>query len=277
MADTRRRLLLGAPLLAAALVAGAGWWSHRVVRRTLESKLQDDLQTVLNANVTALEIWLNTQTRLAGVLAGDPKIRELTLDLVRLGSNPQANPPGPGLQNPAVATELQKVLDARIQSSGYGAVLVLNTNLQILATSARARNRQGEQIEHEHAARVQEAFTEGRPVLITPFKAGFGRPSRRGGAAGTGPGMGRPGTPTPPEGSRYGPPDRPTNARPGGLSGRGDPPGRPDLNLMELVTPVLDEAGHAAAAIAFVLRPEEEFTRVLSVARPGESGETFAF
>ncbi|MBN8249410.1 MAG: serine/threonine protein kinase, partial [Verrucomicrobia bacterium] len=41
--------------------------------------------------------------------------------------------------------------------------------------------------------------------------------------------------------------------------------------------PVLDEAGHAAAAIAFVLRPEEEFTRVLSVARPGESGETFAF
>ncbi len=275
MISARKRLLLAIPLLAAALVAVAGWWSHRVLRRTLETKLSDELGTVLNANVAALEIWLSTQTRLAGVLAGDPQVRQLTLELAR------ARPRGDAWTRDSLATHpaptaLQEALDARIQTSGYGAVLVVTTNLQIVATSTRSRNRLADRIEHEHASRVEEVFTEGHPVLITPFKAGFGGRGGRGRPPGAGPTAGRPGL-GPPDGARGNTLGWPSSGPANGLTGRNGPPARRDLNLMELVTPVLDDSGHVVAAIAFVLRPEEEFTRVLSVARPGESGETFAF
>ncbi|MCW5558105.1 MAG: serine/threonine protein kinase [Verrucomicrobiae bacterium] len=276
MIVSRQRLLLGVPLLAALLVAAAGWWSHRLVRRTLEAKLSDELQTVLKANVAALEIWLNTQTRLAGVLAGDPAIRELTLETVQSPPPDTVSIRKPPSE-PSAAANLQKELDARIQSSGYGVALVLNTNLQIVAASSRGRNRLWERIEDEHAVRVEEAFTAGRPVLITPFKAGFGRRGRREFPPRPGMEPGRPPRGSAPEGFRESFPGRSPNGRPMDPPGRGGPPGGPDLNLMELVTPVLDDSGRVAAAIAFVLRPEEEFTRVLSVARPGESGETFAF
>jgi serine/threonine protein kinase len=46
---------------------------------------------------------------------------------------------------------------------------------------------------------------------------------------------------------------------------------------MQVIAPVRDSTGSILGALAFSLRPEEEFTGVLSVARPGHSGETFAF
>ncbi|KAB2654014.1 MAG: serine/threonine protein kinase, partial [Verrucomicrobia bacterium] len=46
---------------------------------------------------------------------------------------------------------------------------------------------------------------------------------------------------------------------------------------MEILAPVRDSSGRVIAAVGFILRPDEEFTKVLSVARPGDTGETFAF
>jgi serine/threonine protein kinase len=46
---------------------------------------------------------------------------------------------------------------------------------------------------------------------------------------------------------------------------------------MQVAAPVRDDSGAAQGALALVINPDAEFTRILSVARPGESGETFAF
>jgi hypothetical protein len=46
---------------------------------------------------------------------------------------------------------------------------------------------------------------------------------------------------------------------------------------MQILVPVRDAGGEIRGVLAVILRPEDEFTRVLSVARPGASGETFAF
>lgn len=135
--------------------------------------------------------------------------------------------------------------------------------------------------------RYQAVFASGKTVLITPFKAG--RPRGPGGSGGTGrrPGGGdfqgkpssegrpsperSPGDGPPPEGEgRFGPP-----RGPGGTNAFGGPRGQ--LNLMQVVTPVRNDAGTVVGALACVVRPEQEFTRVLSVARSGETGETFAF
>lgn len=272
----------------AILIASVGWASHRFVKRTLEADLRDEVITVLNANVAALDIWLDTQSRLAAVMAADPSVRDPILSLV---SQPPVTPSPmtnnrPGGRRFAPLTplqsEVQSGLDSRLRSAGYGAALVLGTNLQVMATSQRARNRLGETLDGEHAVRVQQALASGRPAFVMPFKAGFGRLGGRGRPPGeTG---GRPprlrdnGLSRPAEGPGI---TRDGETAPGPRPPREGTPGPrippTDLNLMEVIAPVLDSQGTAVAAMVFVLRPEEEFTRVLSIARPGVTGETFAF
>jgi len=58
-----------------------------------------------------------------------------------------------------------------------------------------------------------------------------------------------------------------------------DPAGeyRANLPTMFAAAPLKDPAGKPIAAFGVRIRPEEEFTRILMVARAGKSGETYAF
>ena len=66
-------------------------------------------------------------------------------------------------------------------------------------------------------------------------------------------------------GRRMGPP-------PPAIPGR-----RGDQTLMQVAAPVHDTNGTVRGALALVINPDTEFSRILSVARSGESGETYAF
>lgn len=285
MTLTRKRYLFGLPLLAAVLLVVIGNWSLRAVHGTIKAKLAADLKTTLDANVTALEIWVSNQERLAGLLANDPKIRLLALELLnasagreqdrsRLGALPQQ-------------AQFQRLLGEKVRAAGYGMAELVSTNLNIVGASGRMGPRLGAAVADTMTERYQAVFASGKTVLITPFKAGRprgpggpGGPSRRPGGAdfrGPPPDEGRfaperpPGDGPPPEGEgRFGPP-----RGPGGTNGFGGPRGQ--LNLMQVVAPVKNEEGVVVGALACVVRPEQEFTRVLSVARSGETGETFAF
>lgn len=285
MTLTRKRYLFGLPLLAAVLLVVIGNWSLRAVHGTIKAKLAADLKTTLDANVTALEIWVSNQERLAGLLANDPAIRSLALELLaasagreqdrsRLGALPQQ-------------AQFQRLLGEKVRAAGYGMAELVSTNLNIVGASGRMGPRLGAAVADTMTERYQAVFASGKTVLITPFKAGRPRgpggpsgPSRRPGGAdfrGPPPNEGRfvpdrpPGDGPAPEGAgRFGPP-----RGPGGTNGFGGPRGQ--LNLMQVVAPVKNEAGTVVGALACVVRPEQEFTRVLSVARSGETGETFAF
>jgi hypothetical protein len=52
----RRHFLWLFPLATAALVAFVGTWGQARVRQALQNQLRGDLQTTIDANVTALEI-----------------------------------------------------------------------------------------------------------------------------------------------------------------------------------------------------------------------------
>ena len=52
---------------------------------------------------------------------------------------------------------------------------------------------------------------------------------------------------------------------------------KPSLPTMLAMAPVKDESGEIIAALALLIRPEVNFTRILSVARAGKTGETYAF
>lgn len=285
MTLTRKRYLFGLPLLAAVLLVVIGNWSLRAVHGTIKAQLAADLKTTLDANVTALEIWVSNQERLAGLLANDPALRTLALELLaasagreqdraRLGALPQQ-------------AQFQRLLGDKVRAAGYGMAELVSTNLNIIGASGRMGPRLGAAVAETMTERYQAVFASGKTVLITPFKAG--RPRGSGGPGGAGrragggdfpeppPGEGRfspdrpPGDGPPPEGAgRFGPP-----RGPGGTNAFGGPRGQ--LNLMQVVAPVRDDAGTVVGALACVVRPEQEFTRVLSVARSGETGETFAF
>ncbi len=258
--------------MAAVLLGLVGAWSLNAVRRTVEAKLTAELGTVLEANVTALEIWVSNQERLAGLLANDPEIRRLALALLTASQgHEQQRAQLAALPQQAA---FQELLGERVRAAGYGVAELVTTNLSIIAVTGRVPVRLGSSVAEGHVERYHALFASGKTVLITPFKAG--RPRGGGGSGGSRDLGRRPGwlefrEARPPEGGD----GRPRGRGFGGTNGPGGPRG--PLSLMQVVAPVRDDAGGVVGALACIVRPEQEFTRVLSVARSGLTGETFAF
>ena len=262
------------PLAVAGLVAVFGWWGHARLRQTIEAELKDDLTTTLAANVTALEIWTTNQERLATTLAEEPRVRTLAArifdELERAGGDTNK------LSDVREIEELGNYLRPRLNKTGYEIAHLVSTNYVVVAGPMRGRFRATFPVYEEHLAKFSELFASGQPVVITPFKPK--RPADlgpRGGVRRARPGelRGPLDKPAPPRGTDAAPP--PDGARP-------QPSQMPrfrrgDVTLMQVAAPVRDNTGVLLGALALVINPDAEFTRILSVARSGKSGETYAF
>ena len=263
------------PLIIAALVAVFGWWGNLQLRQTIEQQLKSELHSTLEANVTALEIWMTNQTKLATSIAGEPKIQALASAIFERME---------GSTNLFLASqerteqrEFGRYLLGRLNKVGYEeAQLVRSTssNFTVVA-SAGGPWLVGSPVSEAHTNKYAELFTAGEPVIITPYKpspppAG---PQRRGRRNRNPPGTNnlmasrdfRSGERPGPPGDRPGPP-------PNGPRGR-----RGDHTLMQVAAPVHGTNGKLEGALALIIDPNREFSRILSVANTGESGETYAF
>jgi len=272
------------PLAIAGLVALIGEFGNARLRHTVETQLRAELSATLEANVTALNIWMTNQSRLAAVIAEEPELRKLSLALLEQAPRPftgRGRPPG----SPE-ADEFSNLLRRRLGKINYDAAQLVNTNFLIAANSGPGRMRlAGSPVSEAQTNKFAELFASGRPFIITPYKPepppGFRPPPR------TGRSDPPPGGP-PPEGPGGGPPpEGPPPGAPAGTNGsvtrrrasareagRGR---RGDLTLMQVAAPVITDSGLVEGALALVINPDQEFTRMLSVARTGESGETYAF
>jgi len=239
------------PLAVAVLVAGLGWWGDGRVRQTIEDELKADLNATLNANVTSLEIWTTNQMRIATLLAEEPTVRNLAVKIL----NQPALPPRPRTPPPVEVAELENYLRPRLNQLAYPAAHLVNTNFLVAATSDRTRFGIGMPVSEAHTNKFAELFASGQPVIITPFKPELLLQRRVP--------VGR-GTNFPARFNR--PPSTNNFAR-----GR-----RGDSALMQVAAPIRD-AGEVRGALALIINPTNEFSRILSVARKGNSGETYAF
>lgn len=261
------------PLLLALLVATVGGWADHQLRQTIQREVRDDLSATLDANVTALEIWMTNQKRIAATLADEPRLKAVALKLL--------DQPADTVTNRALLNELSRDLitgehlQERIRSLGYGMVHLVNTNLTVLSEAGRRRNRQGNKVPEELQPKYAELFAKGEAIIITPFKLkpppASARPGNR---------PNRPGTEPRPARDFFEP--RPgfgsTNAAPPfGALPPNDPLPPRDLTVMQVAAPIKDSAGETRGALALIINPDAEFTKILSVARSGDSGETFAF
>jgi hypothetical protein len=242
------------PLAIAALVAGVGWWGNIRLRETVEGQLRAKLLSTLDANVTALEIWTTNQIRLATSLADEPEVRIRSARILAHS----LEDPGEGRRGGELPDmdELNSYLRPRVTRMGYETVQLVNTNFVVAANLGRGRAGAGRSVSDAQTARFAELFETQQPILITPFKPeipAFRRPPGRSPNAWRGPDPGfRP---------------RGTND----FQRR-----RGDITLMQVAAPITDASG-MRGALALVIDPDREFSRILSVARSGESGETYAF
>ena len=114
------------PLVLALLVSGVGWWADLQLRRTIQQELRSDLQTTLDANVTALEIWMANQKRIAAALTEEPRFKAVALELLE---HPTA-----GATNRAAMADLASQLNTtqrlpeRLRTLGYGMAQLVSTN-----------------------------------------------------------------------------------------------------------------------------------------------------
>jgi len=250
MSSRSRKPVWIIPLVVAGLVALLGWWGNERLHETIADALKSDLSATLDANVTALEIWTTNQMRMASTLAEEPAVQKIA---PRYFSGDGWSDAGAGA-NGSGADALGNFLRPRISRMGYEIAQLVSTNFRVVATSIRIRPGASQPVPETQTNKFGELFLTDSPVIITPFKPAFAYLQRQPVRRGTGP-------------------DR-TNYL--NLINRGQPR-RGDTMLMQVAAPVHDRYGKILGALALVIDPTNEFTRILSVARHGDSGETYAF
>ncbi len=257
MTETRfKQPLWVVPLVIAVLVAIFGWWGNVRLRRTIEQQLRAQLNTTLDANATALEIWMVDQKKLAGALAEDQRLRTLAVQI--LEERREAEEAGAAATNVAPVEQFNTYLRPRLFAVGYAQAQLVDTNYTIVANSFTPRRMALGRISEAHTNKFQEVFDLAQPVIITPYKPELSRGLRggRGGRAG-------------------GTNDAGRSARQSAFDvARAR---RGDITLMQVAAPVRNNDRDVLGALALVINPTNEFTRILSAAQVGKTGETYAF
>jgi serine/threonine protein kinase len=240
------------PVAIAGLVALFGWWGNARLRATIEGELQTQLTATLNANVTALGIWATNQTRLAMALADDPVVRQSATSILQA-----VPPPRREGRLPAETETFIEELRPRLTPLGYRFAQLVDTNMVVRASSLRPQT--GNVVSDAHTNKFALLLATGQPVIITPFRQEMLTQQRRF-------------RDFPPDSANGGPMrqfDRRTQAA--GARRLGNP------TLMQVAAPVRNDLGAVVGALALIIDPDKEFSHIISVARLGSTGETYAF
>lgn len=248
------------------------------------------MESALASNVTALEIWFENQKKLVNSIANDPEIRSQALQLIE---DPDAFQLQAMLHSgPLEEGSFEACLQQRVNEIEYYYAFLANPNMEVVHHFLGKPPRSLEKLPETLQPKLRQVMESNEAVVITPFKRPIpdsGRKGRRVGGERSPRFQDRErverrfSRPEPsgfsPDGS--GPPRREMEAS----GGRGFPRHIPDHlmelmqqdTMMQVAAPVKNDNGEVKGTIAFFIDPEQEFSRIMSVARPGESGETYAF
>jgi serine/threonine protein kinase len=214
------------PLIAAAILGGVGLVLHSTIEGVMRSRMAHELQTLLDADVEAVDLLLQAHQALALIAAHKPEIRSLARELA---SSKEVNPAA--LFRPDKLAKLHAELRPWIERYEYDGYAVFNRDGIIVAASREALL--GKRFPGDDGDFVASALV-GRATVSRPF---------------------------------------PSIAMVTDLDGRE----RVGVPTMFVVAPIHGDDDHVVAALGFRMNPERTFTRILNVARPGASGETYAF
>ncbi len=226
MTSTKFSKLFLIPLATATIIGFLGWWSNHRLKSEIKDILARELNTILKADVTALEIWIHSQVKAVKLIASEPTFRELSTRLLQVSAENEKNLDA--LKKSDELYLLRKYLLPRLTSLGCQGFSIINNEGVFIGKDTDKHV--GHRIHSKHINRFSAHVKNGTTVLVTPFK---------------------------PETIDQGLTD---------LS----------ESIMVIATPIKDESGNTALTLGLDISPED-FTRILTVARSGETGETYAF
>jgi len=153
------------PLLAIA-VGGVGWWTRSVIETTLKDRIAENLETILDTDIAALEFWLQAHRNSTSVLADRTALRGLATEIVVAaqgsGNDPDVLRALPALQR------LREFLAPPMEDYGFVGFSIIDRNGLLLATADDATV--GLRLDAEHVPIADAAF-RGVTVVSRPFRA----------------------------------------------------------------------------------------------------------
>ncbi|MCP4406526.1 MAG: serine/threonine protein kinase [Gammaproteobacteria bacterium] len=224
-AQSKRRIhiVIGiAVLLMAAIGAGV----HYAIKRTLTDSLVEGLETVLEADVEALRIWMRKKRLLAQSFSRDPRMQLLVQQLIaaRDGSD---NPRQGVLEAPQL--KMLRDLYYSMLYSSESSFFVIVDREGVIATDQD--DIIGKGLTSRGVLLIAQSFQEGLHFLKPQFEGTLLREYQT-------------------SSDRY---------------------------WIGFMVPMQSDKGEIIATLILAMRPEEDFSRILSIARMGESGDTYAF
>ena len=156
-------------LSAAAVILTVGWWANRSVESAVKANLKTHLQTLLDADVEALEIWLSSQRSAVIGLAKDERIYEPVAELTRVAQNPETKSVAADLLTSEALGRLRGRLTSWLEDHEGIGFLVTDRDLRIIAGDGDSGIGDAEMVKPFEPV-LQPVF-EGETVLIPPFKS----------------------------------------------------------------------------------------------------------
>jgi tRNA A-37 threonylcarbamoyl transferase component Bud32 len=214
------------PLAFALLFAVVGGSAYRAIETSVRTQVSNQLTTILQADVTALKMWLAEMRAVAEVHAGDPALRDRFARLVR--SSEGLLDPRDVLLASDDRVRLTERLSAVTSGHGFVAFVALSRRGVVVAGS----NSEGLGRETQIAPEILRNVMESGARVTRPIRL-----------------IGR----------------------------RGEADAGTDRQLLLVLAPVHDVEGEVIGIFGFGLPAEGGFSGILTVARMGDSGETYAF
>ncbi len=170
-----RRAVWVAPVLAMVALVFAGTWLRSHVERSISAQVEAELKALLEADVTALTLWLRLQEENATAAAVDPEIQQAILDLVAFAAEQERTPRA--LMDAPSRAQLDSAIKTFLAAHGYDGFVVVNRDGHILA--AEHENLLGllSLLGHEQFA---ERVFSGKPSVSRPFTSRVMLPDEQG-------------------------------------------------------------------------------------------------
>lgn len=96
------------PLIAALLLGSLGWWISRSIESAMQQQRIAELTTVLDADMAALDQWMENQCATSELVATDESLRPMVLELVALADET------PAAQSALVRAPAQSTVRSRL-------------------------------------------------------------------------------------------------------------------------------------------------------------------
>jgi hypothetical protein len=216
------------PLLAAAMMVVAGLTIRGYVESAAQQEMADGLEAMLNSNVEALRIWLETEESQVLAAAADPAVRKAATELQRLVSSSPEN--ALALAQSSAQDDLRAALRPLLARKHFVGYVIMNTDRVIIGC--------------DRPELVGQQRTTNYDLITRTVERGT--------------------TVTPPIPSML-------------LMKDSDGQMRAGQPTMFALATQRDVTGDVVGVLGLRIQPEKDFVRILQVAQPGKTGETYAF